>query len=84
MQLSVISSIDTKFFYMHIFKSRDITYISIGQSCTNLIIFNVLCGSGHNINIGGLNKNDDEKDVIGLTVRKCTLTGTTNELRIKT
>ncbi|THU54491.1 hypothetical protein C4D60_Mb10t25640 [Musa balbisiana] len=58
--------------------------ISIGPGCTNLTIFNVLCGPGHGISIGSLGKNANEKDVSGLTVSKCTFTGTTNGLRIKT
>ncbi|URE02215.1 Glycosyl hydrolases family 28 [Musa troglodytarum] len=58
--------------------------ISIGPGSTNLTIFNVLCGPGHGISVGSLGKNANEKDVNGLTVRKCTLTGTTNGLRIKT
>lgn len=58
--------------------------ISIGPGCTNLTISNVLCGPGHGISIGSLGKNANEKDVSGLTVRKCTFTGTTNGLRIKT
>ncbi|URE43404.1 Glycosyl hydrolases family 28, partial [Musa troglodytarum] len=48
--------------------------ISIGPGCTNLTILNVACGPGHGISI----------DVNGLAVRKCTFTGTTNGLRIKT
>ncbi|CAL9158946.1 unnamed protein product [Musa hybrid cultivar] len=58
--------------------------ISIGPGCTNLTIFNVICGPGHGISIGSLGKNANEKDVTGLTVRQCTLTGTSNGLRIKT
>ncbi|RWW70174.1 hypothetical protein BHE74_00022161 [Ensete ventricosum] len=58
--------------------------ISIGPGCSNLTIFNVLCGPGHGISVGSLGRNVNEKDVIGLTVRQCTLTGTTNGLRIKT
>ncbi|URE32451.1 Glycosyl hydrolases family 28 [Musa troglodytarum] len=58
--------------------------ISIGPGCTNLTIFRVLCGPGHGISIGSLGKNAGEKDVIGLYVSKCNLTGTTNGLRIKT
>ncbi|URE43401.1 Glycosyl hydrolases family 28 [Musa troglodytarum] len=58
--------------------------ISIGPGCTNLTILNVACGPGHGISIGSLSKNANEKDVNGLAVRKCTFTGTTNGLRIKT
>ncbi|URD75326.1 Glycosyl hydrolases family 28 [Musa troglodytarum] len=117
-----ISSVDSKFFHIHIFESRNIIFdsikisapgdspntdgihiansaniqvgnsvigtgddcISIGPGCTNLTIFSVLCGPGHGISVGSLGKNADEKDVIGLNVSKCNLTGTTNGLRIKT
>ncbi|URE01688.1 Glycosyl hydrolases family 28 [Musa troglodytarum] len=48
--------------------------ISIGSGCTNLTIFRVLCGPGHGISIGSLDKNAGEKDVIGLYVSKCNLT----------
>ncbi|URE45451.1 Glycosyl hydrolases family 28, partial [Musa troglodytarum] len=58
--------------------------ISIGPGCTNLTILNVACGPGHGISVGSLGKNANEKDVNGLAVRKCTFTGTTNGLRIKT
>ncbi|URE01694.1 Glycosyl hydrolases family 28 [Musa troglodytarum] len=44
--------------------------ISIGSGCTNLTIFRVLCGPGHGISIGSLDKNAGEKDVIGLYVEK--------------
>ncbi|XP_009406293.2 exopolygalacturonase-like [Musa acuminata AAA Group] len=62
----------------------DDDYISIGLSCTNLTIFNVLCGLGHGISIGSLGKNAGEKDVIGLNVSNYNFTGTTNGLRIQT
>ncbi|URD72374.1 Glycosyl hydrolases family 28 [Musa troglodytarum] len=117
-----ISSVDSKFFHIHVFESRNIIFdsikisapgdspntdgihiansvniqvgnsvigtgddcISIGPGCTNLTIFSVLCGPGHGISVGSLGKNAGEKDVIGLNVSKCNLTGTTNGLRIKT
>ncbi|XP_064991049.1 exopolygalacturonase-like [Musa acuminata AAA Group] len=117
-----ISSIDSKFFHIHVFESRNIIFdsikisapqdspntdgihiaestniqvansvigtgddcISIGPGCTNLTIFKVLCGPGHGISVGSLGRNAGEKDVIGLNVSNCNLTGTTNGLRIKT
>ncbi|XP_064947507.1 polygalacturonase-like [Musa acuminata AAA Group] len=117
-----ISSINIKFFHIHIFELRNITFdsikintpgdspnidgihiadstniqvansiigtsddcISIGSGYTNLTIFNVLCGPGHGISVGSLGKNVGEKDVIGLNVSNCNLTGTANGLRFKT
>jgi galacturan 1,4-alpha-galacturonidase len=58
--------------------------ISLGSGSTNVTISNVFCGPGHGISVGSLGKYANEKDVIGLTVSNCTLTGTTNGLRIKT
>ncbi|WOK93288.1 hypothetical protein Cni_G01983 [Canna indica] len=58
--------------------------ISIGPGSQNLRIASVFCGPGHGISIGSLGKQANEKDVIGLIVRNCTLTGTDNGLRIKT
>ncbi|KAG6487153.1 hypothetical protein ZIOFF_055736 [Zingiber officinale] len=58
--------------------------ISIGPGNSNLTISNVHCGPGHGISVGSLGKNSGETDVLGLTVRNCTLNGTTNGLRIKT
>jgi galacturan 1,4-alpha-galacturonidase len=57
--------------------------ISIGPGTTDLTITDVKCGPGHGISIGSLGKYKDEKDVSGITVKGCTLTGTTNGLRIK-
>nr|XP_018680540.1 PREDICTED: polygalacturonase-like [Musa acuminata subsp. malaccensis] len=112
-----ISSIDSKFFHIHVFESRNIIFdsikisapqdspntdgihiadstniqvansvigtgddcISIGPGCTNLTIFKVLCGPGHGISVGSLGKNAGEKDVIGLNVSNCNLTGFPSE-----
>ncbi|KAG1371278.1 putative Exopolygalacturonase [Cocos nucifera] len=58
--------------------------ISIGQGSTNVFISNVACGPGHGISIGSLGKYNNEKNVAGVNVRNCTISGTTNGVRIKT
>nr|XP_027127398.1 exopolygalacturonase clone GBGE184-like [Coffea arabica] len=58
--------------------------ISVGEGNTNIAISKVTCGPGHGISIGSLGKRPAEKDVNGVTVTNCTLTGTTNGARIKT
>ncbi|XP_031120742.1 exopolygalacturonase clone GBGE184-like [Ipomoea triloba] len=58
--------------------------VSIGDGNTNLLVANVTCGPGHGISIGSLGKREQETDVNGVTVRNCTLIGTSNGARIKT
>lgn len=58
--------------------------ISIGEGSRNVHITKVVCGPGHGLSIGSLGKVQNEQDVAGITVRNCTLTGTTNGVRIKT
>ncbi|WOK98016.1 hypothetical protein Cni_G06724 [Canna indica] len=120
--ISKISSIDSKFFHMHVFASKNMKFkfikiiapesspntdgihiaessnikvidsiihtgddcISIGPGSHNLLIARVFCGPGHGISIGSLGKYANEKDVVGLKVNNCTLSGTDNGLRIKT
>ncbi|RWR72103.1 Glycoside hydrolase [Cinnamomum micranthum f. kanehirae] len=117
-----ISSINSKFFHMNIFGSKNIKLqavnisapdespntdgihigsssgikisrsiigtgddcISLGPGSSNVSISNIFCGPGHGISVGSLGKYPNEEDVVGLTVRNCTFTGTTNGLRIKT
>uniref|UniRef100_A0A5B6Z6S8 Putative Ole e 13.01 allergen n=1 Tax=Davidia involucrata TaxID=16924 RepID=A0A5B6Z6S8_DAVIN len=57
--------------------------ISIGEGSTNIGVSGVTCGPGHGISIGSLGRAQD-KDVKGVTVTNCSLTGTTNGARIKT
>ncbi|KAL5713157.1 galacturonan 1,4-alpha-galacturonidase [Ranunculus cassubicifolius] len=58
--------------------------VSIGHGNNNICITNVDCGPGHGISVGSLGKFPDEKDVNGVHVKNCTLTGTDNGVRIKT
>lgn len=58
--------------------------ISIGQGSINVRVNKITCGPGHGISVGSLGKVENEGDVKGITVKNCTLKGTTNGLRIKT
>ncbi|KAF8409885.1 hypothetical protein HHK36_002403 [Tetracentron sinense] len=58
--------------------------ISIGQGNSHITVTGVTCGPGHGISVGSLGKYPDEKDVNGLVVRDCTISGTMNGIRIKT
>ncbi|KAL5782233.1 hypothetical protein ACOSP7_007262 [Xanthoceras sorbifolium] len=58
--------------------------IGIIRGASNISIKKVTCGPGHGISVGSLGKFDNELDVKGITVRNCTLIGTTNGVRIKT
>ncbi|KAL5580356.1 hypothetical protein UlMin_012798 [Ulmus minor] len=57
--------------------------ISIGPGTKNLWIENIACGPGHGISIGSLGKGLKEEGVQNVTVKKATITGTQNGLRIK-
>ncbi|GFQ00078.1 exopolygalacturonase [Phtheirospermum japonicum] len=80
---------------VHITRSSDIRIInsqvatgddciSIGEGSSNVNIMGVSCGPGHGISVGSLGKNKGERDVSLITVTNCTLTDTTNGVRIKT
>ncbi|KAJ3683680.1 hypothetical protein LUZ60_013907 [Juncus effusus] len=58
--------------------------ISIGPGSVNITISGVKCGPGHGISIGSLGKYKDEENVANIHVKNCTVTGTSNGLRIKT
>ncbi|KAL2253618.1 exopolygalacturonase [Sesamum indicum] len=58
--------------------------VSIGHGNQNIVVARITCGPGHGICVGNLGKQADEKDLKGVTISNCTLTGTTNGARIKT
>ncbi|KAJ3683681.1 hypothetical protein LUZ60_013908 [Juncus effusus] len=58
--------------------------ISIGPGSYNVSIANVNCGPGHGISIGSLGKYQNEENVAHIRVKNCTISETTNGLRIKT
>lgn len=57
--------------------------IAIISGSSNIDVSYVYCGPGHGISIGSLGKYNNEEHVHGVTVRKCTLNGTDNGIRIK-
>ncbi|GFP81617.1 exopolygalacturonase, partial [Phtheirospermum japonicum] len=80
---------------VHIARSSDIRIInsqiamgddciSIGERSSNVNITGISYGPGHGICVRSLGKNQGERDVSLITVTNCTLTGTTNGVRIKT
>ncbi|OMO63897.1 Glycoside hydrolase, family 28 [Corchorus capsularis] len=58
--------------------------ISVGQGSTKVSISNILCGPGHGISVGSLGRTKGEGPVNGVLVKDCTLSQTTNGVRIKT
>eukprot|EP00257_Ricinus_communis_P022771 XP_015582597.1 exopolygalacturonase clone GBGA483-like [Ricinus communis] len=58
--------------------------VSIGEGSQQVAIERVTCGPGHGISIGSLGRYHDEQPVVGVKVRNCRLTSTTNGIRIKT
>jgi len=58
--------------------------VSLGDGSRQVLVQNVKCGPGHGISIGSLGKYKEEESVDGITVKGCTLKGTTNGVRIKT
>ncbi|KAF9622177.1 hypothetical protein IFM89_030035 [Coptis chinensis] len=80
---------------MHISSSNNVTIskslISTGDDCISIIqgdtglhITDVTCGPGHGISVGSLGKYQNEEDVSDIFVTNCTLSETTNGVRIKT
>lgn len=57
--------------------------ISMIQGVKNIFINRLRCGPGHGISIGSLGKYPNEVEVKGVRIQNCSLTDTTNGLRIK-
>ncbi|CAJ2648443.1 unnamed protein product [Trifolium pratense] len=57
--------------------------IAIISGSKNVSISDVFCGPGHGISVGSLGHNDWEQNVENIKVKNCTLSDTTNGLRIK-
>ncbi|KAJ1269507.1 hypothetical protein BS78_07G217300 [Paspalum vaginatum] len=58
--------------------------VSVGPGSTDVVVSGVVCGPGHGLSVGSLGKEGGEEDVVGLVIKNCTVTGTTNGVRIKT
>ncbi|XP_074556438.1 polygalacturonase ADPG2-like [Curcuma longa] len=58
--------------------------VSLSEGAEDISISNVTCGPGHGISIGSLGKNGSRATASNIYVSNCTLTQTTNGVRIKT
>ncbi|PQQ10622.1 exopolygalacturonase clone GBGA483-like [Prunus yedoensis var. nudiflora] len=58
--------------------------VSLGDGSQQINIEKVKCGPGHGISIGSLGRYHDEQPVTGVTVRNCTISNTSNGVRVKT
>lgn len=58
--------------------------ISIGDGTQQMEINKIDCGPGHGISVGSLGKYQNEQPVVGIRVRECNISNTSNGVRIKT
>lgn len=58
--------------------------VSLGDGSKGIAVTRVTCGPGHGISVGSLGKYPNEEDVVGVTVKNCTLIKTMNGVRVKT
>ncbi|KAL5861775.1 hypothetical protein ACOSQ4_003071 [Xanthoceras sorbifolium] len=58
--------------------------ISMGDGSQDITVTKVTCGPGHGISVGNLGKYENEEPVSAVSVRNCTISGTTNGVSIKT
>ncbi|XP_042448842.1 polygalacturonase-2-like [Zingiber officinale] len=58
--------------------------VSLSEGAEDITIRNVKCGPGHGISIGSLGKKGSQATAANIHVSNCTLTKTTNGVRIKT
>ncbi|GAY67680.1 hypothetical protein CUMW_258500 [Citrus unshiu] len=52
--------------------------VSLGQGSKDILVSEVFCGPGQGISVGSLGKGIKDEEVVGLTVRNCTFTCTSN------
>ncbi|XP_042448841.1 polygalacturonase ADPG2-like [Zingiber officinale] len=58
--------------------------VSLSEGDENIFVNNVTCGPGHGISVGSLGKDGSRSTASNIYVSNCTLTQTTNGVRIKT